>query len=351
VDQVEQDIPASNAYAAYTEFPLRTEVASSRVLRSSRSSNTLVAWVRLCRPPTLVLGLAPVLITLSLLWVAGQQLLVFPIVCVLLSVALVMAGAGMLDEYLEFERTVHRRWNYNNGGSYYAENVLEGSGIYPLTVLRASVTLLGLGVFVGLPLVATGGIALVMLGGLGLVTAVLYSSTNFALKRLPAGELMILLTLGPGLSVATALSQGHMPSLQVLEVGLALGLFTLALVLAAHLRDQEADRSMSRRTLVQVNGQRGSIVLYTTCLIAAYLLIVLVALPNEASHGALLVALSLPAALLAWSGVTRALSHTARQLAVRHMLRAYIYFSLWILVGLVVGGVIVQVVARIQGHL
>jgi 1,4-dihydroxy-2-naphthoate octaprenyltransferase len=351
VDQVDHDIPASNAYTAYTEFPLRTEVASSRALRSPRSSNTLVAWARLCRPPTLVLGLAPVVITLALLWDAGQHLLALPITCMLLSVALVITGASMLDEYLEFERTVNRRWNNNNGGSYYAENALEGTGIYPLMALRVSVTLLGLGVLVGLPLVATGGIALVMLGGLGLITAVLYSSTNFALKRLPAGELMILLTLGPGLAVATALSQGHMPSLQVLELGLALGLFALALVLAAHLRDQEADRSMSRRTLVQLNGQRGSIVLYTICLIAAYVLTVLVAFPNEASHGALLAALSLPAALLAWTGVTRALAHNARHLAVRQMLRAYLYFSLWILIGLVTGSVIVRLIALIQGHL
>jgi len=254
----------------------------------------------------------------------------------------------MLDEYLEFERTIHRRQNHNNGGSYYAGNMLEDTGIQPLTTLRVSISLLGLGAVAGLPLFISGGVPLLMLGALGVATAILYSSTNYALKRLPAGELVILLALGPGLTVATMLSQDLMPTLQIMELGLALGLFTLALVLAAHLRDQEADRAISRRTLVQVNGQKASYILYTSCLVAAYLLIGLVALPNAASHGVVLAILSLPATLVAWTGVTRALAHSSRQLAVRYTLRAYAYFSLWTLAGLLAAGLAVRIVSLLQ---
>jgi 1,4-dihydroxy-2-naphthoate polyprenyltransferase len=262
-------------------------------------------------------------------------------------VLLVLAGASMLDEYLEFERSVHRRWN-NNGGSYYAENTLEGTGLEPLTVLRVSALLLLLGALIGLPLILAGGMPLLILGALGLVAAILYSATNFALKRLPAGELVIFLALGPGLAIATAFSQGDTPSLPLVELGLALGLFTVALVLAAHLRDQEADRTISRRTLVQVNGERIGYMLYTICLFGAYLLTISIALPENAARGAVLAIFSLPAALIAWTGVTRALSQQSHQLAVRHTLRAYTSFALWTLTGLLAAGLILRIVSLIQ---
>jgi 1,4-dihydroxy-2-naphthoate octaprenyltransferase len=342
MDQVDQV-----GTAAYVEYHTLTGAPISRPI-SARPIRSLTSWIRLCRPPTLLLGLAPVLITLAYLWATGRQLLAPAMVDMIISVLLVLAGASMLDEYLEFERSVHRRWN-NNGGSYYAENVLEGSGLNPLTVLRVSCFLLLPGVLLGLPLILAGGVPLLILGALGLVAAVLYSSTNLALKRLPAGELVIFLALGPGLAIATALSQGDTPSLPVAALGLTLGLFTLALVLAAHLRDQEADKSVSRRTLVMVNGQRVSYIIYTICLFGAYILTMLVALPENGARGAVLAIFSLPAALIAWTGVTRALSHRPRQMAVRQTLRAYTFFALWTLTGLLAAGLILRIVSLIQG--
>ncbi|MGO8951343.1 MAG: prenyltransferase [Ktedonobacterales bacterium] len=349
VDQANQVNQGILVEDAYTEYSLQSEAPRLESFEPARPISGLAAWIRLCRPPTLLLGLAPVLVTLAFLWAYSLHLSLLPILSMLISVSLVIAGASMLDEYLEFERTILRRQNQNNGGSYYEGNVLEGSGIQPLTALRVSIGLLGLGIVAGLPLIKSGGLPLLLLGAIGFAIAVLYSSTNYALKRMPAGELVILLALGPGLSAATALSQGHVPSLSVLALGLSLGLFTLALVLAAHLRDKEADRAISRRTVVQLNRHAGSVI-YTLCLVAAYLLIALVALPTDASHGAFLAIFSLPATLVAWTGVGRALAHSSRHLAVRYTLRAYIYFAFWTFAGLLAGGLIVRLVALLQGH-
>ncbi len=329
--------------------PLALPVAAN--VSHERSSGKLAAWVRLCRPPTLLLGLAPAGATLALLWATGRRVSLLPAICLLLSVLLVMSGASMLDEYLEFERNVHRRWDPNAGGSYYAANVLEGTGIEPMTTLRASILLLALGLVVGLPLLLTGGAFLLGLGLLGLIIAFLYSSTNYALKRLPAGEFVILLALGPGLVTATALSQAVLPTMQELLLGLAFGLFAFSLVLAAHLRDRDADRAIARKTLVQLNGERGSLLLYSVGLIAAYALVSLAALPKGGSHGALLAIFSLPATLVAWTGVMRATARTTRHLAVRAMLRAYASFALWTLIGLLAAGVIVRLVPFLQQHL
>jgi 1,4-dihydroxy-2-naphthoate octaprenyltransferase len=346
MDQVDEGVLSDDAHTEYllseTEPPLLETSVPSRAI------TTLVAWIRLCRPPTLSLGLAPVLVTLAYLFATSAHLLVLPLLGMLISTASVLAGASMLDEYLEYERTVHRRHLEDNGGSYYARNVLEGTGIRPMLALRVSVGLLGFGVIVGLPLIKVGGPALLVLGALGLAIAILYSSTNYALKQLPIGELAVLLTLGPGLAIATMLSQGRRITLPALELGLALGLFALALLLAAHLRDHEADRAISRRTLIQQSGNRAGSILYTACLVLAYLLVILVALPRGATHGAVLALFSLPATLIASTGVFRALVQTSRHLAVRHTLRAYTWFAFWTFTGLLVGGLIARLVALLQ---
>ncbi len=344
MDQVDQGVLADDAY---TEHSLQNETSLLQPIKPDHSGSGIASWIRLCRPPTFLLGLAPVLITLAFLWATGRSLVPLAAVGMLISVTLVIAGASMLDEYLEFERSVHRRHRQSNGG-YYDENALEGSGIQPLSALRVSIGLLSLGAVAGLPLVKTGGLPLLLLGVIGLAAALLYSSTNYALKQVPAGEVVILLALGPGISAATALSQGHSPSLPVLELGLALGFFTLTLVLAAHVRDQDTDRDISRRTLIQLNSRAGSI-LYTVCLIAAYTLIALVALHAGASPGAFLAIFSLPATLVAWTGVTRALAHASRHLAVRHTLRAYANFAFWTFAGLLVGGMIVRIATLLLG--
>jgi 1,4-dihydroxy-2-naphthoate polyprenyltransferase len=347
MDQVDEGVLSDNTHTEYslseTGLPLLETSAPTQ------ASTTLVAWIRLCRPPTLSLGLAPVLVTLAYLWATGAPLLALPLLGILISTSSVLAGASMLDEYLEYERKVHRRHLEDNGGGYYAKNVLEGTGIRPMSAFRVSIGLLGFGVVVGLPLIKIGGLPLLVLGALGLAVAILYSSTNFALKQLPIGELAVFLALGPGLSVATMLSQDRRPTLPALELGLALGLFTLALVLAAHLRDQESDRAISRRTLIQQSGNRAGSILYTACLAIAYLLVILVALPRGATHGAVLALFSLPATLIAWTGVCHAVVQSSRHLAVRHTLRAYARFAFWTFTGLLVGGLIVRLVALLQG--
>jgi 1,4-dihydroxy-2-naphthoate polyprenyltransferase len=347
MDQVDQDILSDDARTEYLLSEIEPPLLETSA--PTPASTTLVAWTRLCRPPTLPLGLAPVLVTLAYLWATGAPLLVLPLLGMLISTTSVLAGASMLDEYLEFERTVHRRQLEDNGGGYYARNVLEGTGIRPMLALRVSISLLGFGIVTGLPLIKVGGPLLLVFGALGLVVAILYSSTNFALKQLPIGELAVFLALGPGLSVATMLSQGRRPTLPALELGLALGLFALALVLAAHLRDQDADRAISRRTLIQQSGNRAGSILYTACLVIAYLLVILVALPRGATHGAILVLFSLPATLIAWTGVWRALVQSSRHLAVRHTLRAYTRFAFWTFIGLLAGGLIVRLVGLLQG--
>jgi 1,4-dihydroxy-2-naphthoate polyprenyltransferase len=306
-------------------------------------------WIRLVRPPLSLLGLAPTAATLALLWANGAHLLAVPAFFSIVAVALVLSGANLLDEYLEFERAERASAVAGVLGPGEAGALLAAAGIAPLRALRAGIGLLIAGTLAGIPLVMSGGggVALLGIGGLGV--AFLYSSTSFALKRLPGGEGIVFLALGPGIAAAVALAQRSRVSGQVLLTGCALGLLALALVEAVHLMSKERDERLGLRTLVSYLGMRGSRLLYILCVIGAFVLLALVALPKGAPHGALAVLLALPAALVALTGMLRARNTTALALIPRQTLRLYAFVALWLVVGLLASGVVARLVALLLG--
>ena len=296
----------------------------------------LARWLQLCRLPTLLLGLAPVLLSLALLWTHDINLSLIPAICAPLAVLFALAGGNMLDEYLELTRSAGQSWLREPGGGYYAGNVLETSGIRPLAALRVSLLLLTMSALAGIPVVIAGGVPAIALGILGLVCVLFYSATRFALKRLPIGELLLLLALGPGPVVATVLSQHAPLSLESLLLGFALGLFAVALVESAHLRDLESDVRIGRRTLPIALGTRAARMLYGICIALAYLSVIVAALLKGDVPGMAAAILALQATLIASTGVIRAQSANTRHFAVVQTLRAYIAFTAWLGVGIIV---------------
>jgi 1,4-dihydroxy-2-naphthoate polyprenyltransferase len=297
-------------------------------------------WLRLVRPHLLLLGFAPTIATLALLWANGAHLLVAPAIFSILAVVLVQAGTNLLDEYLEFERWQRGGFVAGILRDDEAGAVLAASGIAPLRVLRTSIGFFGIGALAGIPLVMSGGAGVAMLGTCGLGAAFLYSSTTYALKRLPGGEAVIFLALGPGVAAVVALAQRSRLSWPVLLTGCALGLLALALAVAAHVSSIERDEATGRRTLVDYIGLRGSRLLYGVCLAGAFLLVALLGLPKAAPHGVLAVVIALPAALIALTGMGRARNTAARALVPLQTFRVYVLFALWLVIGLVASGIV-----------
>jgi 1,4-dihydroxy-2-naphthoate octaprenyltransferase len=303
-------------------------------------------WFTLLRPQTLLFGAGPVVVVLSLLWAQGARLAVLPALSALLAATLVLAGAIMLDEYLDYERfAVH---GPVLRGVETPVTLLETTSITPLDALRASLALIVTGAVVGLPAVVAGGPLVLLLGMLGVATAFLYSATSYSLKRLPAGELVVALALGPGVVVVTLLSQHHRVNGADLLLGAALGLFALAQLEVTHLRDAAADRNARRMTLVVLLGERGGRLLCALCFLAAYLAAFLVALQPNIYRGALATLLSASAAVVPLTGALRARAIAARQLVVGQTFRAYAYFILGLALGFVAAGLFVRLYPSVR---
>lgn len=309
-------------------------------------------WLALCQPRTLLIGALPALITIALLATRGAPFRPLPALSILLAITLVLAGANMLDEYLDYMRALaHAGAGERIDSSHRMGNRLKNTGVRPLTALRLSIALLLIGALAGLPAARDGGTPLIVLGVVGLLAAFLYSSTTYALKRLPVGELALALAIGPGVTTAAALAEGQRLTTPIALLGVGFGLLTLALAQAAHLRDVEVDRAYGRRTLAILASARFTHILYAACLLGGVALIVLIGLMRGGSSGFVAVLLALPAALLALTSVTRASAPNARDLAVRLTVRAYIWVGALALLGLLLRAAITTVLPLLLNFL
>ncbi len=307
-------------------------------------------WLTLVRPATLLFAVAPVAATLLLIWASGAKISAFVAVCSLVSVALVLAGANMLDEYLDYERSANDSGPVLRGPQA-PTTALEASSIAPLDALRVSLALLVAGAVFGVPLVINGGPLVLALGVLGIVAGVLYSATGYALKRLPAGELAVALAFGPALVAGTLLAQRQPVRGADLLLGLAFGLYALALLEVTHLRDAVTDRQFHRHTLVLLLGERGGKLLVTLCLVGAFVVAAIVALQHGVYHGAIGALLALPAATIPLTGALRAQTMRTRQLVVGQTFRAASVFALWMCFGFLVAGAVVRLFPVVRDFL
>lgn len=306
------------------------------------SRQTSASWLHAARAPYLVLSLAPVLVTAALLWARHAPLSPGLLVLTALAAVLAQAGAHLLDTSLDTVRAQHRA--AGGGGALSTAQRRDPPftmGMDPLVLLRIAVALLLVGACLGVPLALAGGVPVLLLGAAGLLVAFLYSATDYALKRLPLGELAVGLAFGPGLVTLTTLAQGQPVTPFALALGVGLGLVAAALVEAANLRAMapgaHAESGEERRTLMRLLGPVRGGELYFATVAAAYVVIMIAAIWHGAPHGALAVLFSLPVAILPMTGALRARAAATLTLVVRGTLRTYLYFAFWLTIGLLLG--------------
>ncbi len=311
------------------------------VPHTDASPRAVARWVRLCRPASLVLTLGPLAIAVALMGASGSR--VDPGMAVLMALALACAhvGANLLDAHLEYERSRQSRM-----GDVIA--VMEATkpgdllAYQGLTVLRAAFVLLALSVCFGIPLIVTGGTAELALGVFGLTVAFLYSATSFALKRVPGGEAVIVVALGPALVAAAVLAQRQHVTGPVVLLGGALGLFGAAVVEVVHMRDQLRPTVFG---LVPPSRSDVSRWIYGVFVASPFALVIATVLTHTALLGAAASLLAFPPALLALGAGVRARSAMVLDAVARHTLGAYAWFVGLLVAGLL-GGHVIQSIIR-----
>lgn len=289
------------------------------------------AWLARLRPGALLIGLTPALATLLYIWgeTGGLNLLIA--LYTLGGVLCAIGGASLLDVYLDARR---------------AAQGLQESRATRGTLL-AGFILLVLAALAGVPLTLAGGWPVLVLGACGLALAVFYTATTRALKLSPLGDLALFLALGPGITLLTALSQQRPLTRPLWMLGLALGSFALAVPYARHLRDRHTDVEYGRRTVAALLGQTGGRLALVASFAFGFSLLIAFAAPVGAPHPALLAFLALPAVAIALTGAFRASEIHSRHLAVRAAFHAYVLLVAWLLAGLLMNSLYLQITSAL----
>lgn len=257
---------------------------------------SLPQWVEGARPKTLPAALAPVAAGTGVaVWQLGELTgavdwaLVIPRALLALAVSFALQiGVNFANDYSDGIRGT----DDDRVGPFR----LTGSGAArPVTVKRAAIISLALGGLFGVVLVAVAQMwwALVV-GAAAIAAAWFYTGGKKPYGYLGLGEIFVFVFFGLVAVNGTALAITGRPSWAALLASVAIGLLAVALMLTNNLRDIPTDAVSGKRTLAVRLGERGTRLLYTTTLLAPFVLMV----PVIVAHWpAALVLLALPLAI------------------------------------------------------
>jgi 1,4-dihydroxy-2-naphthoate octaprenyltransferase len=220
-------------------------------------------WVKACRPRTLPLSVAPVVVGTAL--AGGQASLV---------VALVAAAAAMaLQIVSNLVNDLEDGVRGADGPARRGEQRAVASGaVSPAQMKRAAVTAAVIAVALGGFLVVHGGWPIVVVGVAGLVCAVLYTAGPWPLGWIGLGEPVVAVFFGPVAVGGTVFLHTGRLDADVVVASCGLGLLAAAVLVVNNVRDRDGDAAVGKKTLVVRFGRTAGVVVHGVCVVAGALL-------------------------------------------------------------------------------
>jgi 1,4-dihydroxy-2-naphthoate octaprenyltransferase len=246
------------------------------------------AWITACRPATLTVGVAPVLVGTACAAALGG-FRAGPALAALVGALLLQIGSNLANDVFDHEKGA-------DGADRLGPPRAVASGLLTARQVKAGMVLaLGLAFCVGVYLAAVAGPAIIVIGLAAIASAVLYTGGPWPLGYHGLGDLFVMIFFGFVAVCGTAFVQvGGVPALAV-WASVPVGALATAVLVINNLRDREQDARSGKRTLAVRLGREGALGELVLLLVSAYAVPVGLAL-----GGRPLVLFSLLTAPLAW---------------------------------------------------
>lgn len=223
------------------------------------------AWIHATRPKTLFASLCPVGMGVVLAWHQGLCMWL-PALAALLGALLIQIGTNFANDYFDFKKGADTPQRLG------PVRVTQAGIIAPNTMKWAFILTFAAAALVGLYLIARGGWPIVIIGVLSILCGALYTGGPYPLGYLGLGDLFVLVFFGPVAVAGTYYVQTLQWSWLSILLGLAPGLFSVAILTANNLRDVKEDTNSNKKTLVVRWGKLWGKMEYTGSVILACLL-------------------------------------------------------------------------------
>lgn len=243
-------------------------------------------WILASRPKTLFAAAAPVVVGTALAFAQGVGH--WPAaLAALLGSLLIQIGTNFTNDYVDFFRGADRADRLG------PTRVTQAGMVTPVAMRRATILVFALAVAVGLYLVWRGGLPILLVGVLAILSGILYTAGPYPLAYLGAADLFVLIFFGFVAVAGTYYVQALTVTPAVLLAGLGPGLYSTAILAVNNLRDREQDARAGKRTLAVRFGREFARAEYLICVVGAGLTPLLFFALSRQQWGVLLATLTL----------------------------------------------------------
>ena len=213
-------------------------------LDAKRAARPANIWLLGMRPRTLTMAAVPVTVGAVLAWAGGAIPAWITFIVTLGCALLIQIGTNLFNDANDGERGA-------DGPERIGPLRITGAGLaQPKQVRRAAIACFVAALLGGVYLVVVGGMPILVIGLVSLVSGYAYSSGRRPLSHGPFSEVYVIVFFG---LVAVAgcyyLQSGQLPDDAVLLTGIAIGCYAAAVLLVNNLRDTAADIRAGRKTL------------------------------------------------------------------------------------------------------
>ncbi len=251
----------------------------------------LGVWIQAIRPRTLAAGAIPVLVGLA---VGASVAPVRPRVAVVTLVAalLLQIGSNLANDLFDF-------LNGADGQDRLGPARAAAQGwLTPRQLAMATAAVFAAAAGLGAWLAAVAGWPIVVIGLAGIGCAVGYTAGPRPLGYMGLGDVMVFAFFGPVAVVGTVWVQTGATPAAAWAASIPIGLLTTAILVVNNLRDRRSDARAGKRTLAVRLGAGGARAEYVALVAGAYVVPVIAVAGGLAPAGWLLVALTLPLAVV-----------------------------------------------------
>ncbi len=308
-------------------------IASTNI--ESRSKLSL--WMQAVRPFAYSASVIPVLVGTALAYayfIGSIDWYLFPIV--LIASVLLHTGTNLVSEYWDYKKGVDR---FDTFGS---SRILVENLMQPKEVLVGGYVAFALGFFLGLILVYVRGWEMLILGIVGILGGIFYTSAPVNYKYVGLGDILVFLLMGPLMVIGSYYALTGDYNTQALLVSLPVGFLVTAILHANNLRDIKHDTEAKIKTLANIIGPKASQVEYFSLVLLAYITVIALVIFNYLSVWTLVVLLSLPPAIANLKTVLKADVNNPNEIAMLDVKTAqhHMLFGLLLTVGIIIPGLL-----------
>ena len=221
---------------------------------------TIKIWLEAARPKTLAVGICPVVIGSWLAYQAGALHLPSALAALIGSLA-IQIGTNYANDYFDHKKGADTP---NRKGP---RRATAAGLVTPKAMMIAMVIAFSIAVGSGVYVIYRGGIPMLIVGLLSILSGILYTGGPYPLGYNGLGDIFVLIFFGPVAVAGTYYIQALEFNWAIAALGLAPGLIATAILAINNLRDRDEDKTTGKRTLAVRFGETAAKYEVTFCIL------------------------------------------------------------------------------------